>query len=74
MKAKTICAIKNMLEEWNENAYIDYRSYSQYLEDKYGVEYNVLVDEDEKEKWLDMRDALQDSKDVLNDFKNHTWK
>ena len=74
MKAKTICAIKNMLEEWNKNAYIDYRNYSKYLEDKYGVRYNVLANKEEKEKWLYMRDVLQDSKDVLDDFENHTWE
>lgn len=75
MKAKTIGAIRGMLEQKVKAAQMNLNNIEFNLVDKYGTEYNmnISVTHSEKAMYQNAVQEVNDYKDFLDDFEKHNW-
>ena len=74
MKAKSIVAIKEILEQRVKSASYQYKTRKYNLEQKYGTEWlDNEMTKQEKKMLDDDREVLREARALLEDFENHQW-
>ena len=74
MKAKSIEAIRKILEQRVQSANYQYKTRKYNLEQKYKTEWlDNEMTEQEKKMLYDDREILREARELLEDFENHQW-
>lgn len=74
MKAKSITAIREILQKRVESANYQYKTREYNLEQKYKTEWldNEMTEQEKKMLYGD-REILREARELLEDFENHQW-
>ena len=73
MKAETICAIKDILEQNYKTASANFNNIERSLRDKYGANYNTSVTLSERSEYLSAAHKVDGCIGLLEDFNKHNW-